>query len=406
MSATPPCEGGAGGALPTSTLATIFRTFLWLGLTGFGGPMAHLAMFRRVFVEQRGWVSAERYDALVALAQLVPGPASSQVGFALGLQLGGWRGALAAFAGFTLPSALLMTALGMGLATSDDPLLASMLRGMMLVAVAVVAHAMWSMARAIGIQPMPLLAATGVALVAMSAPSGIAVWLALLAAAALGALTPSHVSVKRIDIEWPTAHRRASRIALVAVGALLLGSIAVTSTDHGHAALAVAAAQLQAGALVFGGGHVVLPLLQQGVVDPGWVSAEAFASGYGAAQALPGPMFALSAFLGAAAMPGAFAPLSAGLSLLAIFAPGFMFVVAAQAHAGALFASPRGLAALAMVNGAVLGLLAAAWVSLAHDVDIAPMDAPVLLAAFALLFALRRGALWAVLLCVGYALCV
>ena len=406
MSATPPGVAGASGVRPPPNAAAIFRTFLWLGLTGFGGPMAHLAMFRRAFFEQRGWVSAERYDALVALAQLVPGPASSQIGFALGLHWAGWRGALAAFAGFTLPSALLMTALGMGLATSNDPRLASILRGLMLVAVAVVAHAIASMARPIGLQPLPLFAAAGVALVAVLAPSGVAVWLALLAAAALGALLPNAIAVKRSEVAWPTAHRRASRVALMLVAALLLISVALTSSGPGQAVLAVAAAQLQAGALVFGGGHVVLPLLQHGVVEPGWVSAEAFASGYGAAQALPGPMFALSAYLGAVAQRGPLAPLSAGLSLLAIFLPGFAFIVAAQAHAAALFAHRRGLAALTMVNGAVLGLLAAAWISLARDVGLVPSDAPVLVIAFAMLFALRRGALWAVLLCVGYALCV
>lgn len=402
MSGNAPAAPAGAPARPPPDAATIFRTFLLLGMTGFGGPMAHLAMFRRTFVDRRGWVTAARYDGLVALAQLVPGPASSQVGFALGLEWAGWRGAVAAFTGFTLPSALLMTALGLGFATLDDPTLDAALRGLMLVAVVVVAHAVAAMARSIGRRPLPLLAAIGVGLVAAFSTSGAAVGVALLIAAAFGALLPSRVSVTRLETPWPAGQRRASRRALAALGVLLLGSVAAT-TSSAPPMLAVAAAHLQAGALVFGGGHVVLPLLQSGVVEPGWVSADAFASGYGAAQALPGPMFALSAYLGASAQPGAFASISAAISLAAMFLPGFVFIVAAQAHAAALGSHRRGLAALAMVNGAVLGLLATAGWALAGDVELRAIDVPVLAAALALLSVRGRSALWAVLLCVGYA---
>lgn len=390
--------------VPPVGVARLFRVFFALGLRGFGGPMAHLALFRREFVEARGWISAERYDAMVALSQLVPGPASSQVGFLLGWRWAGWRGAFAAFAGFTLPSAVLMALLGMGWTAGQGAESgAAIVRGLMLAAVAVVLHAVIAMLRTTGAQPMPLTAALIVALLAVAAPFNGVVMLALLASATIGALRPSCVRTRTAPFDPPYAPAAASRWAVIVLASMLITSAVIL---HASAAIGpgwgVAMANLQAGTFVFGGGHVVLPLLQAGTVAPGWVSAESFAMGYGAAQALPGPMFAFAAYLGAAAQPGPWAAGAALLSLVALFLPGFVLIVAAQAHAARLFSSTRGLAALAMVNAAVIGLLAAALWHLAIDTRLGAVDVPALVIALMLLMRDRRGAFWAALICTAY----
>lgn len=389
---------------PSIGAGRLFRIFLGLGLRGFGGPMAHLALFRREFVDERAWLAGDRYDALVALAQLVPGPASSQVGFLLGWRWAGWRGALAAFAGFTLPSALLMAALGMGWATGQGSEAGvAIVRGLMLVAFVVVLQAVVTMLRATGQQPVPLVAATAVAGFAVFEPFEGVTMLAVLGAAIAGAAMPKSIECRVATFGPPWAPMRASRRALCGVGVLVVASaLALHAPFNLIPGWGVAMANLQAGAFVFGGGHVVLPLLHAGTVAPGWVSPEAFTMGYGAAQALPGPMFAFAAYLGAVAQPGAWAAASALLSLVTLFLPGFVFIIAAQAHAARLFASRRGLAALAMVNAAVIGLLAGAGWHLAVDVGVAAVDLPALLVAFALLMHHRRGAIWAALACVAY----
>lgn len=398
------------GPVPAPAIGAgrLFRVFLGLGLRGFGGPMAHLALFRREFVDQRGWIAADRYDALVALAQLVPGPASSQVGVLLGWRWAGWRGALAAFAGFTLPSAVLMAALGMGWATghgSDAG--AAVLRGLMLAAVVVVLQAVVTMLRSTGLQPLPLVAAVIVAMLTVTEPFEGAAMLALVGSAILGALRPSSIRGRPVAFDPPFVPRSAARWAAVGLGGLLLVSAAVLHAPVDLApAWGVAMANLQSGAFVFGGGHVVLPLLQAGTVTPGWVSPEAFTVGYGAAQALPGPMFAFAAYLGAAAQPGPWAAGSALGSLIALFLPGFVWIVVAQAHAARLFASTRGLAALGMVNAAVIGLLAGAGWHLVIDTRVALGDVPALGIAFVLLMRARRGAFWAAVICVAYTLAV
>lgn len=387
----------------------LFRVFLGLGLRGFGGPMAHIAMFRREFVEERGWIPAEHYDGLVALAQLVPGPASSQVGFMLGWRWAGWRGALAAFAGFTLPSALLMTALAMGwLAGAVGEAGAAVLRGLMLAAVAVVAHAVLSMVRTTGKQWIPLAAAALVGGITVAAPFEGASLLTLAGAALVGWRWPRVVRRPMAAFEEGSPSPvLGSTLALALMGVLIVATwLAARVTTDLPPGLGVAMASFQAGALVFGGGHVVLPLLQAGTIEPGWIAPETFAVGYGAAQALPGPMFAFAAYVGAAAQPGDWSAASALLSLLAIFLPGFVFIRVAHAHAANGFGSARGLAALAMVNAAVIGLLAAACWTLVIEIGVGVGDAPPLVVAFALLLRHARGALWAAATCVVYALAV
>ncbi|QCO68768.1 chromate efflux transporter [Luteimonas yindakuii] len=379
----------------------VFRIFLVLGLTSFGGPIAHLAYLRREFVERRHWLDDEGFAQLIAVCQFLPGPASSQLGFAIGLDRAGWRGALAAFAGFTLPSALLMFALAMlAPALAGNAVTGSIVQGLKLVAVAVVAHGLLGMAR----QLVPdvaraAIAASAVALVLLSGGP----WSQLFAVA-LGALLGlafcGHVrGPAAIGQRWHVGHS-AALVCLLTFAALLALALAVPpSPAPGVAGLL--AAFYRTGALVFGGGHVVLPLLQQAVVEPGWLDADAFLTGYGAAQALPGPMFALSAYLGAGINAGLPPAASAGLALGAIFFPGFLLVTATLPGWTRMLARPVAARAVAGINAAVVGLLAAAlydplWVTAIHG----PADLLVAAGAAALLLTGRVAVPWVVLLCV------
>ena len=305
-------------------VSEVFWAFLALGLTSFGGPVAHLGYFRTAFVERRQWLSESAYADLVALCQFLPGPASSQVGFALGLMRAGPWGAAMAWLAFTLPSAIVLVLFAFGAAVLDGPIASGIIHGLKVVAVAIVAHAVWGMARNL----CPDQTRVGIALAAVfvvvmvSGPLGqvAAIVLGGIAGLALcrmvAAATPSE------PLQFPVS-RRAGTIALV-LFATLLGLLPLLA---GSAAwLAVADAFYRSGALVFGGGHVVLPLLEAEVVQSGWITADEFLAGYGAAQAVPGPLFTFAAYLGAL-LPGMNGVVGALLALLAIFIPGFLLLV-------------------------------------------------------------------------------
>lgn len=335
----------------------IFPAFLRLGLTSFGGPIAHLEYFRREFVERRAWLTDQQFAQLLAIAQFLPGPASSQVGFGIGWLRGGPLGALTAFAAFTLPSALLLGAAA--ILGANNGLLgnANVVHALKLVAAVVVLDGVLRMARSLTPDlPRVLMAVAAAIVVAVTgtAWSQIAV-IAIAGGAglALRTATPPVVQPFAVHVARPM---RVALLALFAIGtALALGASAL-----GPSLGALAAAMWRAGALVFGGGHVVLPLLEESTVATGWMSQEAFLSGYGAAQLVPGPMFSLAAYLGALTPTAAPTWLAALVALLAVFVPGFLLLAAVLPVWDRVTAHPNAGRALAGVNAAVVGLLAAA----------------------------------------------
>lgn len=344
----------------TSRLApwTIFLVFLRLGLTSFGGPVAHLGYFRTEFVERRRWLDERSYAELVALCQFLPGPASSQVGLAIGLLQGGYRGSLAAWAGFTLPSAIALTLFALGLAHWGSALPGGVLQGLKIVAVAVVAQAVWGMARNLcsdGPRIAITLASTGAVLLVPFVWAQVGV---IAAAGLIGLLIFRPASVDAPTL--PIAVTGRAALAALALFFTLLALLPLLASGSDSPALAQFDAFFRAGALVFGGGHVVLPLLQAEVVPPGWVDNDVFLAGYGAAQAVPGPLFTFAAFLGASmnvipsGWPGAV------LCLVAVFAPSFLLVIGVLPFWERLRSNRRTQAALAGINAAVVGLLLAA----------------------------------------------
>lgn len=345
----------------TVTAWRLFGAFLRLGLTAFGGPVAHLACFHAEFVRRRRWLSDAEYAGFVALGQLLPGPASSQVGMAIGLRHAGLRGALAAWAGFTLPSAVLMIGFATGLSRFGSAVPPGLLQGLKLVAVAVVAHAVWSMARLFcrdaGTVALAVLAAA--ALLAWPQPG---MQIAVIACgAAAGAAWMRPVLPPEVPARPATVSPRVARgarwtFAGLLAGLPLLGSVAPGSTGE------MLAAFYRAGALVFGGGHVVLPLLETAVVGRGWMDAGTFMSGYGAAQALPGPLFAFAGFLGAGLQAGPGGVAGGMLALGAVFLPSLLLVVGVMPIWERTRRIRRVRAALLGVNAVVVGVLAAALV--------------------------------------------
>ena len=337
----------------------VFLIFLRLGLTSFGGPVAHLGYFRHEFVTRRGWLSERSYGDLVALCQFLPGPASSQVGIALGLSRAGYGGALAAWLGFTLPSAVVLILFALGIAQHSTAIPPGALHGLKVVAVAVVAQAVWGMARNLCTDApritLMLLAAC-VALLQSSAWGQVGV---ISAAAVAGLLLFKPTPPAAHDALPVTISRRAGAMWL-SLFVLVLAGLPILAHWLPNPGLALTDAFYRTGALVFGGGHVVLPLLQAEVVPTGWVSNDVFLAGYGAAQAMPGPLFTFAAFLGASMTQAPTGWLGGLLCLLAIFAPSFLLVMGALPFWESLRRSPRTQAALAGVNAAVVGLLLAA----------------------------------------------
>jgi chromate transporter len=375
----------------------VLAVFLRLGLTSFGGPIAHLGYFRHEFVERRRWLDERSYADLVALCQFLPGPASSQVGMSLGLLRAGLPGALAAWFGFTAPSAVALVVFAYGAQSIGSFLQGGVLHGLKVVTVAVVAQAVWSMGRTLCTDRLRLTIALASTMLMLLWP-GAAVQLLVIAAAGL-------VGWKTLRIEGDTAPaeldirvpRSAAAVAAVLFFALLaLLPLAAGWTES--VAVEMFDSFYRAGSLVFGGGHVVLPLLQSEVVPHQWVSNDVFLAGYGAAQAVPGPLFTFAAYLGAASAAEPNGWMGALLCLVAIFLPSLLLVLAALPHWQALRRQQGARAALAGVNASVVGLLLAAlyhpvWTSAIRG----PEDFALALAAFLLLVAWRVGP-WLVVL--------
>ncbi|MGH8027091.1 MAG: chromate efflux transporter, partial [Pseudoxanthomonas sp.] len=337
----------------------VFRVFLRLGLTSFGGPIAHLGYFRDEFVARRGWLTESEYAELIALCQFLPGPASSQVGMAIGLSRAGIGGAVAAWCGFTLPSALLMILFALGLTHWGAALPADSLHGLKWVAVAVVAQAVWSMARLFCIDSARvLLAAAAMLMVSWWPQAWVQVGVIVLGAAAGLALRRVSGPVNGAGLKVSLSVRIGLAMLTLFFALLLLSPLAAQYSSS--SSLRVFDAFYRSGALVFGGGHVVLPLLQAEVVPPGWIGADQFLSGYGAAQAMPGPLFTFSAFLGAAMSAGPGGWIGGLLCLLAIFLPSFLLVLGVLPFWSRLRGQRAVQAALAGVNAAGVGVLLAA----------------------------------------------
>lgn len=324
-------------------------------MTSFGGPIAHLGYLRSELVTKRRWVDEARYAELVALCQLLPGPTSSQVGFALGLQRGGVLGGFLAWLCFTAPSAVIMIAFALGARGLEG----GWLHGLGVAAVAIVAHAVVGMARSLCID----LPRAAIALGALALLLVVREPLVQLGVIALGATVGALVIRPHVDATAPPPRPRAWRLVPIAVAVLLLGALPLLAHATGDPLLARADSCYRAGALVFGGGHVVLPLLRAEVVTPGWLDDTTFLAGYSGAQALPGPLFAFAGFVGAASMPGPYTVLAGVVCVVAIFLPGLLLVAGALPYWEAVRTLPRARAALAGTNAAVVGILAAALVS-------------------------------------------
>lgn len=344
---------------PAGRIRDVFSAFLLLGLTSFGGPIAHLGYFRTEFVERRRWLSEQAYADLVALCQFLPGPASSQVGFALGLLRAGPWGAAAAWTAFTLPSAVVLVLFALGAAVLDGPVSQGIIHGLKVTAVAIVAHAVWGMARSL----CPDRRRAGIALAAVFTVVLVSGPLGQVAAIVIGALAGMalcrvHAEAHVHDLPLPVSARAGHLAGLVFV-ALLIG-LPLLAWASPSATLAVMDSFYRAGALVFGGGHVVLPLLEAEVVQSGWVSPDEFLAGYGAAQAVPGPLFTFAAYLGAVMAPLGGSLFGAALALVMIFLPGLLLLVAVLPHWNRFRRWDSAQALMRGANAAVVGILGAA----------------------------------------------
>jgi chromate transporter len=350
----------------------VFLAFLRLGCTSFGGPVAHLGYFRAELVIRRQWLTEATFADLVALCQFMPGPASSQTGMAIGLLRAGPLGMLAAWIGFTLPSAVVMTAFAYGIGAVGDVSHSGWLRGLKLVAVAVVAQAVWGMARTLAPDRARASVAVVACLVALAVPSS----LGQVAAIILGGLAGLTILPREAARSEPPAALgvrvpRPVAVGLLALFGLLLLGLPWLARASGSHTIALIDAFYQAGSLVFGGGHVVLPLLQASVVPPHWIGSDAFLAGYGATQAMPGPVFTFAAFLGAAEGPSPNGWIGALVATVSIFASSFLLVGGLLPFWDTMRHREGVRAALRGVNAAVVGVLLAAlftpiWTSAVH----------------------------------------
>jgi len=341
------------------TATEVFGAFLKLGLTSFGGPIAHLGYFRDEFVVRRRWIDEAGYADLVALCQFLPGPASSQVGFALGLGRGGALGALAAWIAFTLPSAMLLLAFAYGAAVVSGLLGNAVIHGLKLVAVAIVAHAVWGMARTLTPDRSRAAIGIGALFVVTLAAGAFGQVGAILLGALAGLLLCRGGAIASAAHVGSRVTRFAGVVCLATFAGLFVGLPLIAAATDAQA-VALFDSFYRSGALVFGGGHVVLPLLQAEVVGPGWTNNQVFLAGYGAAQAVPGPLFAFAAYLGTVVGPEPNGLAGAALALVAVFLPGFLILAGVLPFWDALRGRPLAQAALRGVNAAVVGILAAA----------------------------------------------
>jgi chromate transporter len=335
----------------------VFRVFLKLGLTSFGGPIAHIGYFREEIVVRRRWIDDAAYSDLVALCQFLPGPASSQVGFSLGLIRAGYRGGVAAWAAFTLPSAILLTAFAYGATALGGPIGAGALHGLRLVAIAIVAQAVWGMARALCPDPQRAsIACVAALMILLSASSFVQLGVILTGGIAGFWLCRAGAPVGAGSFDVPVS-RRAGIVALTFFLSLL---VVLPVLGRFSQVARLFDAFYRSGALVFGGGHVVLPLLSKAFVTPGWVGQDSFLAGYGAAQAVPGPLFTFAAYLGAVVTASPHGIAGAAVGLLGIFLPGILVLLGALPFWDSFRQRVAAQAAMRGINAAVVGLLGAA----------------------------------------------
>lgn len=341
-------------------VAEVFHVFLKLGLTAFGGPVAHLGYFRDEFVKRRGWLDDAGYADIVALCQFLPGPASSQTGFVIGYLRAGMPGALAAWLAFTLPSALFLTLCALAAGSFDNALGAALIHALKIVAVAVVAQAIWSMAKTLTPDAPRVGIALGALVMVMMLPGSLGQMIAIAGGGLLGLVLCKPAASASVQA-LPVRLSRSAGIACLALFTLLL-VVPPLLIQTGAGAWAFAFdAFYRAGALVFGGGHVVLPLLETAFVGAGRLTNDLFLAGYGLAQIVPGPLFTFAAYLGAASQTGPNGWAGAMLGTVAIFLPGLLLVLGALPFWSALRNRLGARAALQGVNAAVVGLLAAAF---------------------------------------------
>jgi chromate transporter len=382
MIAAQPAEAKDG---QTGSPLEVFLVFLKLGLTCFGGPIAHIGYFREEFVVRRRWLDEQAYADLVGLCQFLPGPASSQVGFSIGLMRAGYRGGLAAWTGFTLPSAIALVLFAYGAGALGGPSGIGLLHGLKLVAVAIVAQAVWGMARTLCPDRERASVAVVAALIILFSTSSVAQIAAILLGGIAGlwfCRSAQQASTGHMSIP---VSRRVGIVALTAFFVLLAGLPVLRGLGISQG-VALFEAFYRSGALVFGGGHVVLPLLREAFVTPGWVSDDTFLAGYGAAQAVPGPLFTFAAYLGAVVGPSPNGLAGAALGLIGIFLPGMLILMGTLPFWDTFRKRAGTQAMMRGVNAAVVGLLGAAlynpvWTSSVK----APGDFGIVLVGFVLL---------------------
>jgi chromate transporter len=377
--------GGEGKDSRSSSALEVLRIFARLGISCFGGPIAHIGYFREEFVVRRRWLDEHAYADLVGLCQFLPGPASSQVGFSIGLMRAGYRGALAAWTGFTLPSAIALVLFAYGAGALGGPTGGGLLHGLKLVAVAIVAQAVWGMARTLCPDRERASIAVAAALIVLFGAAAAAQIAAILLGGIAGLWLCRTAPAPSVGHLAVPVSRSMGLVALTAFFLLLAGLPVLRSLGLAPS-IALFDAFYRSGALVFGGGHVVLPLLREAFVTPGWVSDDAFLAGYGAAQAVPGPLFTFAAYLGAVAGPAPFGLAGAMLGLIGIFLPGLLILVGVLPFWDSLRKRAGAQAAMRGVNAAVVGLLGAAlydpvWTSSVK----APGDFAIALVGFVLL---------------------
>ncbi len=339
--------------------AEVLLVFLRLGLTSFGGPIAHLGYFHEEFVVRRKWLDEQAYVDLVALCQFLPGPASSQVGFSIGLMRAGYGGALAAWTGFTLPSAIAIVLFAYGAGALIGPVGTGLLHGLKLVAVAIVAQAVWGMARTLCPDKERASIAVVAALVILFSTSSVA-QIGAIALGGVAGLWLCRGAQPVAGAHMPIPVGRATGLAALTLFFVLLLGLPILQSIEATPGVALFDAFYRSGALVFGGGHVVLPLLREAFVGPGWISDDTFLAGYGAAQAVPGPLFTFAAYLGAVVKPSPHGVAGAALGLIGIFLPGILILLGTLPFWETFRKRAGAQAVMRGINAAVVGLLGAA----------------------------------------------
>ncbi|HEY6631113.1 MAG TPA: chromate efflux transporter [Rhizobiaceae bacterium] len=393
-----------GKALQPGSAAEVFRAFLALGLTSFGGPVAHLGYFHEAFVVRRKWIGEAAYADLVALCQFLPGPASSQVGMAIGLRRAGYLGMLAAWVAFTLPSAILLVAFAWG-AAAIDPETGGWIVGLKAAAVAVVAQAVLAMAASLAPDRERATVAVAAMIIAMLWPTAAGQVLAIAGGGIVGValLRPSSLPQNGLREPLAVPVGRATGVACLAVFAILLVALPLLVQGIPSPLLQMVDSFYRAGSLVFGGGHVVLPLLEAEVVESGHVGQQAFLAGYGAAQAVPGPLFSFAAYLGAVYENAPNGLAGAAVALFAIYLPSVLLILGVLPFWERLRSAPLARRALLGVNAAVVGLLAAALYDPVFIAGITSARAMAIAATAFVALAAWKAPPWAVIVAAGVA---